>query len=183
MLSLIGKKTYKTSCRAMLVRLLLSSLLLSLITLPLMIQADIKADMIWVQKSKRLLHLIDDSRIVATYPIALGANPRGHKQREGDSRTPEGLYFIDWHNVNSKFFLSLRISYPSQSDQIRAMQKGVDPGRYIMIHGQPNTSESGASHKAPLNHDWTDGCIALNNQNMLAIWNKVDDGIPILIEP
>lgn len=140
-------------------------------------------DMIWVQKADRKLHLMAGQRVVRSYTVSLGENPRGHKQREGDSRTPEGLYFIDGRNEASRFFLSLHISYPSLYDWQRAVRSGLDPGGYIMIHGEPDDPLQKEQLRMSTIRDWTDGCIALNNVDMAEVWSLVRDGTPILIDP
>ena len=139
------------------------------------------ADFIRVDKSDRKLELLRDNEIIATYQIALGRNPFGHKQQEGDKRTPEGLYTIDWRNPKSGYFLSLHISYPDQNDIAVAQTAGFAPGGDVMIHGQPNGYDVAGS--ALQSFDWTYGCIAVTNQAMQQIWNAVPDGTPIEILP
>ena len=151
--------------------------------LPTISIADAKADIIWVQKSKRVLHLIKDYKITHSYPIALGQQPVGHKQREGDQRTPEGLYYIDGRNENSKYYLSLHISYPAPQDYLRAVKMNGRPGKLIMLHGEPNSAKHKATLSSATAEDWTAGCIALSNQNMLTLWSMIDTGTPILIDP
>ncbi len=145
--------------------------------------ADDAADMIWVRKSERALYLLKDYRVVRSYPIALGANPVGHKLSAGDSRTPEGLYLIDWRNSDSRFYLSLHISYPNQNDLRRARYKNMDAGDSIMIHGQPNGVAGRGWLEETAGRDWTDGCIALSNRDMEEVWRLAADGTPILIDP
>lgn len=139
------------------------------------------ADFIRVDKSDRKLELLRDNEIIATYQIALGRNPFGHKQQEGDKRTPEGLYTIDWRNPKSGYFLSLHISYPDQGDIALAQTAGFAPGGNVMIHGQPNGYD--VAGNALQSFDWTYGCIAVTNQAMQQIWNAVPDGTPIEILP
>jgi murein L,D-transpeptidase YafK len=138
------------------------------------------ADMVLVKKSERKLYLLRDDQPFREYRIALGGNPVGHKQYEGDQRTPEGDYTIDWRNPNSAFHLSLRISYPNEDDIARAAELGVSPGSMIMIHGQPNKFSWGNWVRR---WDWTDGCIAVANDEMAEIWRAVPDGTPIRIKP
>lgn len=139
------------------------------------------ADMVLVSKSQRRLYLLREDRILKSYPVALGGDPEGHKQREGDSRTPEGRYEIDYKNPNSKFHLALHVSYPNAHDRRVAQELGVSPGGDIMIHGLPNGySWAGFVWK---NMDWTDGCIAVNNEAIREIWAAVDPGTPIYISP
>jgi murein L,D-transpeptidase YafK len=132
-------------------------------------------DEVLVDKSDRQLYLLRHGRIVASYPIGLGPSPEGHKTQEGDGRTPEGRYILDWRNPNSRFHLSIHISYPNAADRARARRRGVSPGGDIFIHGTP----------WPLVTiiDWTAGCIAVSNEDMDAIWAAVPDGTPIDIRP
>jgi murein L,D-transpeptidase YafK len=140
-----------------------------------------KADQIVVYKSKRMLYLMKDGRILTKYRIALGKNPIGHKLESGDNRTPEGKYTIDMKNEESSYFLSLRVSYPDMSDADVAMALEIKPGDWIMIHGMPNDRGLGAmQHPAK---DWTNGCIAVTNEEVADIWRRVDIGTPITIWP
>ena len=144
------------------------------------IQAPV--DYVLVNKSQRKLLLYAGPDLVKTYNIALGKQPEGHKQREGDSRTPEGLYTLDWRNPHSKFYRSIHVSYPSISQVRSAKEAGVNPGGEIMIHGQPNDW----SERIKLtfaDKDWTEGCIALENQDMIEVWDLVKDGTAIEIKP
>ena len=146
--------------------------------------ADRQVDLIWVNKSDYLLHLIIDQEIVASYPIALGKTPLGHKRQRNDGRTPEGLYFVDYRNEQSDYFLSLHISYPNERDRRHALHRGVDPGGDIVIHGEPNEMDKRALLSEAANRrNWTEGCIALSNEAMVALWQSVDEGTPVLIEP
>lgn len=144
-----------------------------------MLPGDIKADSIIVFKEKREMILLSKGKELKRYSISLGKNPEGHKMQEGDKKTPEGAYRIEFKNSNSKYHLSLRISYPSSSDKQNAESRGVDPGSDIMIHGLPNNM--GMLEDYYLSNDWTDGCIAVSNQEIEEIWNAVDVGIPIMI--
>jgi len=138
-------------------------------------------DRIVVEKSTRKLVLIENDAVIRSYTVALGANPVGHKQQEGDERTPEGRYVIDYRNLGSSFYRSLHISYPNKSDRQRAAELGVDPGGDIMIHGLPTDwGWLGSVHYAL---DWTNGCIAVTNWEMDEIWSLVEDGTPIEIMP
>lgn len=140
-----------------------------------------RADAVLVRKGERKLYLLKNGQPFREYRIALGANPFGHKQEEGDQRTPEGEYFIDWRNPDSEFHLSLRISYPSPHDRARAAAQGVSPGGMIMIHGQRNGL--GWFESFQQLRDWTEGCIAVTNAAMEEIWHAVPVGTPIRIEP
>lgn len=134
------------------------------------------ADEVVVDKSDRQLYLLRRGRVIARIPVALGFAPDGHKQRQGDGRTPEGRYVLDWRNPNSKFYRSIHISYPSAADRAHAERRGVPPGGDIFIHGTP------AGPKF-VSVDWTAGCIAVSNTAMDLIWNRVPDGTPITIRP
>lgn len=139
------------------------------------------ADIVVVEKAERKLHLVKDGAPYRTFDIALGMRPVGDKQQEGDFRTPEGRYLLDTRNPHSEFFLSIHVSYPSGQDIREARAKGVDPGGSIMIHGQPNEpSRSEAYYRT---RDWTNGCIAVSNSDMIDIWLMTGDNTPIDIRP
>lgn len=139
-----------------------------------------KADKVIVVKSKRILMLLRDGEILKAYRIALGKNPEGKKVMAGDKKTPEGRYTL-FKNSNSRFHLSLRISYPNESDIENAERLGVSPGGDIMIHGLPEgLAEFGKFHRY---YDWTDGCIAVTNSEIEEIYQMVEDGTPIEIKP
>jgi murein L,D-transpeptidase YafK len=138
-------------------------------------------DLIVVHKSKRSLLLFRDGGIVGEYRIALGLDPDGPKQREGDFRTPEGRYRITRRNPQSDFFLSLQISYPNERDVARARQQGWAAGGQIMIHGMPNRPRHPPEYYEQ--RDWTDGCIALSNSDMVEIWLLTGYDIPVEIYP
>lgn len=139
------------------------------------------ADLVLVEKGKRKLHLLKDGEAFRTFDIALGVEPIGHKQREGDNRTPEGRYWLDVRNERSDYFLSIRISYPNERDRLEAANRGVQPGGQIMIHGQPNTPTYSAAYYRQA--DWTNGCIAVSNSDMIDIWLMTPDRVPIEILP
>lgn len=143
-------------------------------------QQGLYADKVYVKKSTRTLHLLNGDRVLRSYHIALGDQPQGHKQQEGDERTPEGWYTLDWANEHSKAYRSLHISYPNPSDVANAKLRGVNAGGAIMIHGQMN----GLASLTTINQqrDWTDGCIAVTNAEMDEIMALVKVGTPILIE-
>ena len=134
-----------------------------------------------VRKQERRLYLMSNGQVVRSYRISLGQTPEGHKLYEGDSRTPEGSYTIDYRNPNSDFYKSIRISYPNNKDRELAAAWGLKPGGNIMIHGLPN--DVGDMAFAYEGLDWTDGCIAVNNEQMDEIWRLVDVGTPIRILP
>ena len=139
------------------------------------------AEKVVVDKTKRTLYLMRRGRIIKQYPIKLGLNPFGHKQREGDFRTPEGKYELVARNPRSEFFLSIKISYPNREDAAVANEAGYPPGGLIMIHGQPNVPKRPPEFYAT--RDWTDGCIALSNEDMVDVWMRTTVGIPIEIKP
>lgn len=141
----------------------------------------LKADKVVVYKAKRRLDLLNDGKRIRSYRISLGGNPVGHKKQEGDSKTPEGDYLIDWRNPKSKYTLSLHISYPNKADKAQAAKRGVSPGGDIMIHGLPNGWEAAGPALAGV--DWTDGCIAVDNWAIKEIWKAVPNGTPITINP
>ncbi len=140
-----------------------------------------KADLVIVHKAARSLELLQAGRVVATYRIALGRDPNGPKRQQGDGRTPEGVYTLDWRNANSNFHRSLHVSYPREWDDLRAERWGVSPGGEIMIHGLPNGVP--AERVGHPYVDWTDGCIALTDEEMDELWARVDDGTTIIIYP
>ena len=136
-------------------------------------------DFVRVHKAARTMELWQGSRLVHVISgLQLGDAPVGPKRFEGDERTPEGRYVIDWANPNSSYYLSLHISYPNASDRAYAAAQGRSAGGMIMIHGQPNALLVG---RVP--GDWTDGCIAVSNEEMDALWDAVPDGTPIEILP
>ena len=141
----------------------------------------VPADRILVVKSERKLHLYKEGAILRTFDIALGLSPLGPKRRSGDFRTPEGEYYLEWKNSDSDYFMALKVSYPNEYDLALAEAEGVDPGGLIMIHGQPNEGRWSALRSQGM--DWTDGCIAVSNSDMVAIWLMTAEGIPIEIRP
>lgn len=138
-------------------------------------------DKVVVRKGERRLYLMSGEEAVRSYRISLGDNPEGHKLYEGDQRTPEGDYTLDWRNANSDFYKSIHISYPNERDRELAHSWGLSPGGSIMIHGLPN--DAGDLAFAYTGLDWTNGCIAVTNQEMDEIWQLVNDGTPIRILP
>jgi len=139
--------------------------------------ADIgRADKVFVDKSERRLDLMRDGGVIASFPVMLGFNPGGLKTQQGDGRTPEGDYVLDWRNPQSRFHLSLHVSYPNAEDKAQAASRGVSPGGDIFIHGTPGWY-------AMVGGDWTLGCIAVANADMDVIWKAVPDGTPITIQP
>lgn len=139
------------------------------------------ADFVLVIKSESRLYLIREGKELASFKVAFGSNPRGHKQQQGDERTPEGRYTLDYKNANSAYYKSIHISYPNAKDRENARKRGVDPGGDIMIHGQRNGYE-GFQTIAQL-FNWTNGCIAVKNHEMDIVWRAVKIGTPIEIRP
>jgi len=139
------------------------------------------ADRVVVLKKERTLQLMSQGKVIKTYKVALGGDPIGAKTRQGDHKTPEGLYVLDSHNAHSQFYKSIHISYPNAHDRAAARQKGVSPGGDVFVHGLPRGyGWVGAGHRAK---DWTDGCIAVTNQEIDEIWQAIADGTPIEIRP
>ncbi|QIB67257.1 L,D-transpeptidase family protein [Kineobactrum salinum] len=140
-----------------------------------------QADQVLVVKSERTLYLKREGKSLRAYRIALGPVPWGHKRQAGDERTPEGHYVLDFKNPDSRYYKSIRISYPNLQDRFRAQSLGVSPGGNIMIHGQPPDAEWPPEVAQLFN--WTDGCIAVSNEDMDEIWQAVSVGTPIEIRP
>lgn len=143
--------------------------------------APVHADRIIIEKAARRLTLLRGADVLKSYNVSLGSDPIGHKQREGDGRTPEGTYAIDFKHPRSRFHLALRISYPNAADRDSARQYGVLPGGDIMIHGLPNGL--GWLRAWHLLRDWTDGCIAVTNAEIEVVWSLVNVGAPVEIKP
>jgi murein L,D-transpeptidase YafK len=139
------------------------------------------AEKIVVEKAERKLHLVKGGEPFRTFEIALGIRPSGDKEYEGDFKTPEGIYWLDTRNPHSEFFLSIHVSYPNNDDVRQARSKGLQPGGAIMIHGQPN--EPTRSEAYYRTQDWTNGCIAVSNSDMIDIWLMTPDNTPIEIRP
>jgi len=143
--------------------------------------ADVQADRILIQKSTRRLALLRNGRPLRAYHVSLGSNPKGAKEREGDGRTPEGVYTIDSRNAYSKYHLALHVSYPNAADPARARRLHVRPGGEIMIHGTPNRWRG---LRVVFAHtDWTAGCIAVSDSDIEEIWKLVPNGTVVEIRP
>ncbi|UPT77619.1 L,D-transpeptidase family protein [Sulfurovum sp. XGS-02] len=141
-------------------------------------------DKIVVYKKKRVLYAYKDGKVVETFRISLGANggaDAGNKVKAGDYRTPEGTYSIVRKKCDARLYRSLMISYPSEADKARARKRGVNPGGYITIHGQPKWNADGRGDEYTLSRDWTEGCMAVPNLAMDKLWSAVEKGIPIEI--
>jgi murein L,D-transpeptidase YafK len=133
-----------------------------------------------VHKSARRMELLNGDQVLRAYRVSLGLQPLGHKEREGDFRTPEGRYYLTRRNPRSDFFLSIQVSYPNERDVKRAQGNGWPPGGAIMIHGMPNRLKQDPDY---YRRDWTDGCIAVSNSDMVEIWLFTNSNTPIDILP
>jgi murein L,D-transpeptidase YafK len=139
------------------------------------------ADRLVVRKSERKLYLYNRGQLLRQYEVRLGLRPEGAKEFEGDYRTPEGHYQLARRNSQSDYFLSIQVNYPNDQDIAKAKRKGLKPGGAIMIHGLPNTPQKPLDYYQRV--DWTDGCIAVNNSDMVEIWLMTRAGVPIDILP
>jgi murein L,D-transpeptidase YafK len=139
------------------------------------------ADRVLVKKSERRLYLMRGGDVLRAYRVALGLNPGGRKERAGDFRTPEGSYKLTRRNTRSDFFLSIQVSYPNDQDAQNARRNGWQTGGSIMIHGLPNDPRHTPDYYA--SQDWTDGCIAVTNADMVEIWMMTSENVPIEIQP
>jgi len=144
-------------------------------------QTTAKVDLVVVNKSESRLSVIRDGKVVKSYLIAMGDLPKGHKLKEGDQRTPQGRYVLDYKKPDSSFYKSIHISYPNEEDKLRADALGIRPGGMIMIHGQ--NPKSSLSPQEAQKYNWTDGCIAVTNKEMDELWRMIDAGTPIEIWP
>jgi murein L,D-transpeptidase YafK len=141
----------------------------------------LRADRVVLHKSARELVLLRQGLELKRYAVSLGGNPLGHKQREGDERTPEGQYVLDYRNPKSSFYRSLHISYPNAADKNRAKQAGYDPGGMVMIHGlRRDLGWLGRLHRIT---NWTNGCVAVTNLEMDELWGAIQDGTPMDLVP
>jgi len=148
-------------------------------------QADagsaLQADRVLVLKKERTLELISRGKVIKSYKVALGGSPIGPKTRQGDHKTPEGVYVLDRRNAHSQFHRAIHISYPNERDRAEARKLKVSPGGDVFVHGLPNGyGFVGASHRLK---DWTDGCVAVTDEEIEEIWRAVPDGTPIEIRP
>lgn len=139
------------------------------------------ADNVIVRKGERRLYLMRNGNVLRSYKVSLGLRPEGHKLFEGDYRTPEGKYKLIRRNPNSEYFLSILVSYPNDADIARARSQGLKPGGAIMIHGQPNVPKKPRDYYNQV--DWTEGCIAVSNSDMVEIWLMTPPDTPIEIQP
>jgi murein L,D-transpeptidase YafK len=159
--------------------------LLAALASPFLAQATLRAnsqvDRIMIFKQRRELQLWSHGKLLKTYKIALGPHPDGQKEREGDGRTPEGIYTISGRNPKSAYHLSLRISYPNPEERARATKLHVSAGGDIMIHGL--TNGYGWVGQGHMLHDWTAGCIAVTNHEIEEIYRSVPDQTVVEIRP
>jgi murein L,D-transpeptidase YafK len=140
-----------------------------------------RADSLLIVKSEHRLYVMRDGQPLRSYPIALGLSPVGPKRQEYDFRTPEGRYVIDARRPNSRYFRALHVSYPNADDRKQAAERHVPPGGDIMIHGLPNVLHRPLAYYQT--QDWTNGCIALSNDDLLEVWAMVRERIPVEIRP
>jgi murein L,D-transpeptidase YafK len=140
--------------------------------------ADI--DLVKIDKSERRMYLLEKEKIVKEYHVACGDNPKGHKEKEGDEKTPEGIYTLDYKKEDSSFYRAMHISYPNQADLDNAKSKGFSAGGLIMVHGQRNKPNK--SSRITQRFNWTNGCIALTNSEMDEFMTLVKVGTKIHIE-
>ena len=139
------------------------------------------ATLVVVHKAEHKLYLYNGTRLLGEYKVQLGLSPTGQKEREHDFRTPEGRYYLARRNTRSEYFLAIQVSYPNKEDEVRARKNRWAPGGSIMIHGFPNQPKHPATYYE--SNDWTDGCIALSNSDMVEVWMRTQDNIPIEILP
>ena len=144
-------------------------------------EQDGSIDRIVVVKKDRKMYLYKEGKVQQTIPVSLGKNPIGHKQQQGDNRTPEGEYFIHRKLCSPKYYRSLCISYPRPSDKQSAQARGVSPGGDITIHAQPIWNADGKGNDYTLARNWTQGCVAVTNEAMKELWYAVREGVPITI--
>jgi hypothetical protein len=142
---------------------------------------DAKADLVVVHKSAHRLELYRRNVLLESYTVSLGRHPNGPKQQQGDGKTPEGEYSLDYRKADSSFHRALHISYPGPADIAFARSHGIDPGGLVMIHGMRNgLGWIGRLHRLV---DWTDGCVAVTDEEMDELWRAVPDGTKILLKP
>jgi murein L,D-transpeptidase YafK len=143
--------------------------------------ADARADLVVVHKATRRLELYQGDVLLKSYAVALGRHPVGAKQQQGDGKTPEGEYRLDFRKADSSFYRAVHISYPGPEDLAAARARGVDPGGLVMIHGMKNGL--GWLGRLPQVLDWTDGCVAVTDREMDEIWRAVPVGTKIILKP
>ncbi|ABK49613.1 conserved hypothetical protein [Shewanella sp. ANA-3] len=139
-----------------------------------------EVDLVKVDKSESKMYLLDGEQVIKEYHVAFGANPKGHKQKEGDEKTPEGSYTLDYKKEDSSFYRAMHINYPNAQDEANAKKLGVSPGGFIMVHGQRN--KLGWLSFITQRFNWTNGCIALTNSEMDEFMELVNVGTKIEIQ-
>jgi murein L,D-transpeptidase YafK len=142
---------------------------------------DARADLVVVHKATRRLDLYQHGVLLKSYSVSLGRHPEGPKREQGDGRTPEGEYVLDYRNPGSSFYRALHISYPAPADLASARAHGASPGGLVMVHGMKNGL--GWLGRLHLVFDWTDGCVAVTDREMDEIWRAVPDGTKIVLTP
>jgi murein L,D-transpeptidase YafK len=165
---------------------MISRIFLTLILFSLSLFADMifMADKVIIKKSTRMLYLSQQGEIYKKYHISLGQIPYGAKEFEGDMKTPEGSYTLDWRQLSKSYNKSIHLSYPNSKDRAHAKKAGLSAGGMIMIHGTPlNWSLSPLGDWMPMLLDWTEGCIAMSNDDMEEVWERTKNGTPIVIVP
>jgi murein L,D-transpeptidase YafK len=159
-------------------------LTLTLFSLSLFADMIFMADKVIIKKSTRMLYLSQQGEIYKKYHISLGQIPDGAKEFEGDMKTPEGAYTLDWRQLSKSYNKSIHLSYPNTKDRANAKKAGHSAGGMIMIHGTPlNWSLSPIGDWMPMLLDWTEGCIAMSNDDMEEVWERTKNGTPIIIVP
>lgn len=143
--------------------------------------AEPSVDLVRVIKSERKLQLLSEGAVLYEFKVSLGSNPEGHKLQEGDEKTPEGLYRLDYKKADSSFYKAFHISYPNAQDLAAAKSRGLNPGNNIMIHGQKNGW--GWLSSVSQDFDWTKGCIALRDSEIDIMWKLVREGTAVEISP
>jgi len=161
-----------------------SIFILSLLSIMSMAETLVMAEKVIVKKSTRMLYLSAGGEIYKKYHVSLGIMPEGAKEIEGDMRTPEGIYTLDYRQESNLYNKSIHISYPNEKDKAKAKELNASAGGMIMIHGTPsNWSLSPIGDWMPILMDWTEGCIALSNDDMEEVWERTKNGTPIYIIP
>ncbi|MEY3001664.1 MAG: hypothetical protein RLZZ428_39 [Pseudomonadota bacterium] len=138
-------------------------------------------DKIVVVKKERKMYLYKNNEIQNIFPVSLGRNPEGHKEKQGDGKTPEGEFWISRKLCSEKYYRSLCISYPRPEDKANALRKGIRPGGNVTIHAQPAWNADGRGDTYTLSKNWTEGCVAVTNSVMKDLWYAVRTGVPIVI--
>ncbi|SFV51658.1 lipoprotein, putative [hydrothermal vent metagenome] len=158
--------------------------ILAILSITLTAESLMMAEKVIIKKSTRMLYLSAGGEIYKKYHISLGLMPVGAKEIEGDMKTPEGIYTLDYRQYSNLYNKSIHISYPNDKDKARAKELNASTGGMIMIHGTPsNWSLSPIGDWMPMLLNWTEGCIALSNDDMEEVWDRTTNGTPIYIVP